>query len=384
MFKQICTLGLILSMVGTSWTQSTELVIRRTATSKVYALDDSRRHSVISTMPIHYRSEATGQWQDIDNTISQTEDGYARLNANLKIRWIQDTGRIRLWVDDDRWVELDIQRAGYKTAESLRYDRAGVTLNTVPEQDNLLIQITGAEPVQIGLIRSPEVTEASRGRSIEFSSKDRPFLAAKAAGSATLSLTDGGIEVTAEGGKGLVIFSIIRGKKVHNTETSSRAKSSALALEEYDENAWDTSILTDGGSYWNGFGDGIGYNSGVTGRGYLEFDVSSVPSVSSPTIDNAYMTTTVNGNGSASGYYVRDYTGSNRLFWHDSSEYGKLGGDTPIFHTASTDGFSFDDDGFSSNNMESAIKSHVSSSTWWFSVGIQNTDESTYAKSFDL
>jgi hypothetical protein len=62
--------------------EGTELVERRSLTSKTYQVGPDQYQALISTLPMHYMDEQ-GSWQDIDTTIQPQPDGSFYSGANL-------------------------------------------------------------------------------------------------------------------------------------------------------------------------------------------------------------------------------------------------------------------------------------------------------------
>lgn len=66
-----------------SWPdESTELVGKRSLTSKTYQVGPDQYQALISTLPMHYKDDA-GAWQDIDTTLRPQPDGSYYSGANL-------------------------------------------------------------------------------------------------------------------------------------------------------------------------------------------------------------------------------------------------------------------------------------------------------------
>ena len=280
------------------------------------------------------------------------------------------------------WVTLTLEAVTVAHEDGiLKYGKEGIEMVARPRGDDLVLEFENPLPdaasVSFAVAVSAGTIVRNRAPTILFESQGRPFLTATDGGGAKVHY-EKNLSVAIPGGsRGALTFSDALGSR----QADGRTKAAVYS----DSYRFLYGVATDGGSYWlTALSPIVGYNFDVTTRAYLEFDID-IPSVSAPTIEDAALTTTVNGNGAASSYRVRDWAGSDRMIWGYQSDYNKLGSDTPVFHTASTTGGSYNSDSFTSLQMAAAIKDHVSfPSSWWFAVGIQNADESTDAKSFDI
>ena len=127
-----------------------EAADRREETVKHFRLEDGSYTAVQYQMPVHVRDE-NGQWQDIDNTLSESGSEYATSNAKIKFaKKITSNETLFTLHDGNRKITMSLDGAKKKTTGKVtnthtEFDESATKLQKIMTLDKLSSKIKYAD-----------------------------------------------------------------------------------------------------------------------------------------------------------------------------------------------------------------------------------------------
>jgi hypothetical protein len=145
----------------TATAASDDIESLRSEFAKVYANDDGTYQAVIETSPVHYES-ASGKWEDIDDTLVQTPQGYRNAAGPLAVEFPDAAGSDEVvTVTDDEGDSLRLGLAEALGLSDPEVDDNRITYRDVYPEVDLAFEVWGHTVKEYLILNRPPLLPGS-------------------------------------------------------------------------------------------------------------------------------------------------------------------------------------------------------------------------------